>query len=39
MNAPGRAITSLPGFHWFGYYDKLQIYLVDLSGIVDQERT
>ncbi len=22
--APARAITHLPGHHWFGYYDKLQ---------------
>ena len=23
-NVPCRAITGLPGHHWFGYYDKLQ---------------
>lgn len=23
-SAPSRAITSGPGYHWFGYYDKLQ---------------
>ncbi|MGW8180485.1 MAG: hypothetical protein ACWGQW_17260, partial [bacterium] len=24
FHVPSRAITSAPGYHWFGYYDKLQ---------------
>ena len=23
-NIPIRAVTASPGYHWFGYYDKLQ---------------
>ena len=35
-NAPITAVTNLPGFYWFGYYDKLQFdsskrYLLSMS--------
>src|SRR4051812_13697334 len=34
---PVRAITKPPGFHWFGYYDKLQFdpssrYVLGMQG-------